>query len=231
MPVCVCSGAIDSTEVQGLLIGLQLAGDGGSSSSVDRDTMEYLFKEFDVNGDRSITLEEFNAALGRWVDERIASAATGGRYSQMLDPRQGGAAATVLADLPFDDLAALQVCGVRVSWVDGQEGRHVFASSAVWLPHTHTVCVCQQAGIHRLNCCQLPHCCVLCVALCCLQETALELEGEAADEAAEEVEGDEGGPLSAKDILVRAVIKMGAGIALCAVFSDPLVDALTNLSR
>jgi hypothetical protein len=101
--------------VQGLLIGLQLAGEGSSSgsSSVDRDTMEYLFKEFDVNGDRSITFDEFNAALGRWVDERMTNAATG-RYSQMLDPRQGGAAATVLADLPFDDLAALQVragCG------------------------------------------------------------------------------------------------------------------------
>lgn len=64
----------------------------------------------------------------------------------------------------------------------------------------------------------------------CLQETAAELEGEAADEAAEEMEG-EGGPLSTRDILVRAVAKMGAGIALCAVFSDPLVEALTNLSR
>lgn len=41
----------------------------------------------------------------------------------------------------------------------------------------------------------------------------------------------EGGPLSTKDILVRAVAKMGAGIALCAVFSDPLVEALTNLSK
>jgi hypothetical protein len=38
-------------------------------------------------------------------------------------------------------------------------------------------------------------------------------------------------PLSTKDILVRAVVKMGAGIALCVVFSDPLVEALTNLSR
>lgn len=134
----MCSGAIDSTEVQGLLIGLQLAGDGSSSSSVDRDTMEYLFKEFDVNGDRSITLDEFNAALGRWVDERISSAGTG-RYSQMLDPRQGGAAATVLADLPFDDLAALQVRGV--SPVDG-EGIDTCYSGAEWLPHT--VCVKHQ---------------------------------------------------------------------------------------
>jgi Ca2+/Na+ antiporter len=62
------------------------------------------------------------------------------------------------------------------------------------------------------------------------QETAIELEAEAADEAAEEMEG-EAAPLSTKDILVRAIAKMGAGIALCAVFSDPLVEALTNLSR
>jgi hypothetical protein len=70
--------------------------------------------------------------------------------------------------------------------------------------------------------------------LCCLQETAAELEAESADTAAEELNeaGGEGGqPLSARDILQRAVAKMGAGIALCAVFSDPLVEALTNLSR
>lgn len=73
--------------------------------------------------------------------------------------------------------------------------------------------------------------------MCCLhptkcQETAAELEGEAADEAAEEMEGEEAAaPLSTRDILIRAVAKMGAGIALCAVFSDPLVDALSNLSR
>jgi hypothetical protein len=67
-----------------------------------------------------------------------------------------------------------------------------------------------------------------------LQETAAELEAESAQEAAEEL-GEAGGPggqpLSARDILMRAVAKMGAGIALCAVFSDPLVEALTHLSR
>jgi Ca2+/Na+ antiporter len=69
---------------------------------------------------------------------------------------------------------------------------------------------------------------------CVLQETAAELEAESEQQAAEELEeaGGEGSqPLSAKDILSRAVAKMGAGIALCAVFSDPLVEALTNLSR
>lgn len=114
------SGAIDSMEVQGLLMGLQLAGPSGSGSGstsageVDKDTLEYWFKEFDVDADRRITFEEFRAGLGRWVDEKMTAAqggrgAGGGWYSSMLDPRQGGAAATVLADLPFDDLAALQV--------------------------------------------------------------------------------------------------------------------------
>jgi len=108
------SGAIDSMEVQGLLMGLQLAGPGPSASGstsageVDKDTLEYWFKEFDIDADRRITFDEFRAGLGRWVDEKM-TAAQGPRYSSMLDPRQGGAAATVLADLPFDDLAALQV--------------------------------------------------------------------------------------------------------------------------
>jgi hypothetical protein len=44
-------------------------------------------------------------------------------------------------------------------------------------------------------------------------------------------EGAAAPPLSSRDILVRAVAKMGAGIGLCALFSDPLVEALTHLSR
>lgn len=64
-----------------------------------------------------------------------------------------------------------------------------------------------------------------------LQETAADLEAESAADAADELEGQPAQPLSRKDILVRAVAQMGAGIALCAVFSDPLVDALTHLSR
>lgn len=61
----------------------------------------------------------------------------------------------------------------------------------------------------------------------------LELEGESPDEAAGDLEGggaDEA-PLSTREILLRAAGKMGGGIALCAVFSDPLVEALTNLSK
>lgn len=74
---------------------------------------------------------------------------------------------------------------------------------------------------------------LLCAAwLWVLQETAAELEGESPQDAAEELdEAEAPAPLSSRDILIRAVLKMAAGIALCAVFSDPLVDALTNLSR
>jgi hypothetical protein len=76
----------------------------------------------------------------------------------------------------------------------------------------------------------------LLLLLLLLQETAAELEAESAGVAADELEeaaglGEGGQPLSGRDILLRAVAKMGAGIALCAVFSDPLVDALTHLSR
>ncbi|WIA37902.1 hypothetical protein OEZ86_001279 [Tetradesmus obliquus] len=170
------SGAIDKGEVQGLLLGLQLA--GGSTEVPDQDTMDYWMKEFDANYDGRISFDEFNSALGRWVDEKLTSVESSagggngfaGRYSALLDPHGGGPAASLLEDLPPDDLAALQ-------------------------------------------------------------ETAAELEAESAADAADELEGQPAQPLSRKDILVRAVAQMGAGIALCAVFSDPLVDALTHLSR
>lgn len=47
--------------------------------------------------------------------------------------------------------------------------------------------------------------------------------------------GEEGGgggeALSRQQILVRAGALLAGGVALCAVFSDPLVESLTNLSR
>jgi hypothetical protein len=74
-------------------------------------------QEFDANYDGRITFDEFNTALGRWVDEKLtsSSAAAGGgngfagRYSALLDPRHGGPNASLLEDLPPDDLAQLQV--------------------------------------------------------------------------------------------------------------------------
>jgi hypothetical protein len=176
------------------------------------------------------------------------------RYSQMLDPRQGGAAAAVLADLPFDDLAALQVRSVFGGREGGGKGgklqghkRPPVAFKA--MRRSSRFVTVEVAALEMGGPCEVKvtvggsgpgpgstcssdtsfdgWCCLL---SCDVQATAAELEHEAADEAAEEMEG-EGQPLSRKDILVRAVAKMGAGIALCAVFSDPLVEALTNLSR
>jgi hypothetical protein len=43
--------------------------------------------------------------------------------------------------------------------------------------------------------------------------------------------GEGGVPLTRAQIITRAVLTMGAGIALCALFSDPLVEALTTFSR
>jgi hypothetical protein len=82
-----------------------------------------LPQEFDANTDSRISFDEFNSALSRWVEEKItvttqslsdaeANGARGllpgGMYSSMLDPSTTAATA-VLADLPPDDLAALQV--------------------------------------------------------------------------------------------------------------------------
>lgn len=64
-----------------------------------------------------------------------------------------------------------------------------------------------------------------------LQAIASEIKAdEAAVEELEEEEG-EGPPLTASQIALQSAIKLGAGVTLCAAFSDPLVDALNNLSK
>lgn len=77
-------------------------------------------QEFDTNADAQISYEEFDTALTRWVSEKLTSTAAAGgggvqgfqqRYEQLMDPRSGGAAAAVLADLPTEDLEQLQVGG------------------------------------------------------------------------------------------------------------------------
>lgn len=67
----------------------------------------------------------------------------------------------------------------------------------------------------------------------CLQATAAALEAESEDEAAEDMGEGQGGaaPLTRRQIALQATLRMGAGIVLCAVFSDPLVEALSGLSR
>jgi hypothetical protein len=72
-------------------------------------------QEMDLDRDRLITFDEFYACLQRWVDEKLAATAAAqgqGRVSALLDPRRGGAAAALLADLPAEDVAQLRVCGL-----------------------------------------------------------------------------------------------------------------------
>ena len=82
-----------------------------------------------------------------------------------------------------------------------------------------------------------------------LQATAAAVDAEPEDEAADDMEGPAGGPVTTKDIVTQATLRydsvcgigrvnshdmyvdrLGGGIAMCAVFSDPLVEALTTLS-
>lgn len=59
-------------------------------------------------------------------------------------------------------------------------------------------------------------------------------QGPAAEEAEEEEDEEEGeGEAEATDgaLALRAAAKLAAGVALCAVFSDPLVGALGRLSE
>ena len=80
--------------------------------------------------------------------------------------------------------------------------------------------------------------------LAALRATAAAVEAEPADDAAEDMrgggdgdgergEGGEGGgeALSRTGILVRAGAMLAGGVALCAAFSDPLVEALARLSK
>lgn len=65
-----------------------------------------------------------------------------------------------------------------------------------------------------------------------LQETAAGLNAEEEAEVADDIEaqGSEEGPVTTRDIAIQSTVRMAMGIALCAVFSDPLVDALTHVS-
>lgn len=70
-------------------------------------------QECDINNDSMITKDEFFNAISRWVQEKLATAATatagGSSYRSLVDPRRGGATASLLTDLPEDDLLQLQV--------------------------------------------------------------------------------------------------------------------------
>ncbi|GBF88403.1 hypothetical protein Rsub_01115 [Raphidocelis subcapitata] len=171
------SGSIDAAEVQALLLGLQLGGENGPPGlSADRETTAAFFAEMDLDNDSQITFQEFERCMQKWVAAKLAAAAGAGgdgAFTSLLDPRQGGATAALLADLPPADIAQLRA-------------------------------------------------------------TAAAVEAEPPDEAAEDMAGEEGQggvALPRSQLLLRAGAMLAGGVALCAVFSDPLVESLTNLSR
>lgn len=71
----------------------------------------------DVNLDAQISFDEFHDCLSRWVDEKLRVHASNngqggkgsGHYSALLDPHEGGPMASLLADLPPEDLKQLRV--------------------------------------------------------------------------------------------------------------------------
>lgn len=126
-------------------------------------------QEFDANYDGRISFDEFNSALGRWVDEKLTSvesAAGGGngfagRYSALLDPHGGGPAASLLEDLPPDDLAALQV-GCSRGW-RGEQKLSAGGSIMGWASLASTDTPAMQ--LLSWPCCmQLPRPCTACDA-------------------------------------------------------------------
>jgi hypothetical protein len=117
------SGSIDTAEVQALLLGLLLGGEGAPSGlSADREAVDAWFAQMDLDADRQITFPEFELCLSKWVAEKLAAAAEvtggGGAFTSLLDPRQGGAMAALLADLPAADVAQLRVGAPR--WGGGK---------------------------------------------------------------------------------------------------------------
>ena len=59
-------------------------------------------------------------------------------------------------------------------------------------------------------------------------ETSEEDEDDAEDEAEDEKKDKEA--MTRKKLITKAVLMLLAGTAVCAVFSDPMVDAVSNFS-
>jgi Ca2+/Na+ antiporter len=202
------SGHIDAAELRALLLGLQLGGGAsGDDTSADspqtKEAIEFFWREMDVDGSSTVCRDEFAAALQVWVDEKLrtqaqaqaqAQAATSSGSSSdglkppraaradawrsLLDPRQGGANAALLARLPEDDLEQLR------------RDAEAYATE--------------------------------------------EAEDEEDDE--QEGHGGSGGAgatteLSRSAIVAKSAAFLAGGLGLCAVFSDPLVEALSHLAE
>lgn len=158
-------------------------------------------QEMDFDGSRQVTFDEWATALERAVAEKLESAA-----GQM--GAEGGGAVGVTPR-----------AGALTRLLDPRRGGATAALLAELPPDD----------------------------IAQLRETAAAVEAEPADEAAEDIVGGEGGggggeggegggggggvALTRPQILVRAGAMLAGGVALCAVFSDPLVESLSNLSK
>lgn len=197
------SGTIDGAELRALLLGLQLGagggpGDGaggdqkGEDSAQTKAAIEFFWAEMDADGSATVCREEFAAALQRFCNAKLETQAQAGgggggggaagrrrppradAWRALLDPREGGANAALLARLPEDDLERLR-----------RDAEELGAEEA---------------------------------------------EDEEDEEGGEGEGGSSSGELSRSAIVTKAAAYLAGGLGLCAVFSDPLVEALSHLA-
>ncbi|KAK9842030.1 hypothetical protein WJX81_004927 [Elliptochloris bilobata] len=166
-------GCIDPGELRALLVGLELpseAGPGGAGR--DGDNLGFWMRELDADRSSGIDVDEFHAALSRWVREKRKEANRGS--------------------------------GARRFWRRGMQPAVAAAAD--------------------------PHAFLLEAAPLASPPLASGVPGAGAAE--DEDDADEDGEADASDsaLVLRAAAKLLAGVALCAVFSDPLVGALGRLS-
>ena len=63
------------------------------------------------------------------------------------------------------------------------------------------------------------------------EETTSDEEDEAEDEAEDEKKEEDKEKMTTKKLVTKAVLMLLAGTIVCAVFSDPMVDAVSNFSK
>ncbi|KAI8469986.1 MAG: hypothetical protein J3K34DRAFT_422230 [Monoraphidium minutum] len=189
------------------------------SGRINRSTLRQLFDEFDVDGSGSIDAAEVRALLrGLQLGEGLAlDRASTDLWFQEMD-------ADADAAITFDEFFATLSRWVAEKLAEapgGGGGGRPGGYSELLDP--------RRGGPTAALLADLPP-----EDLAQLRATAAAVEAEPADEAAEDMApgGGEGGEvLDRSRLLLKAGALLAGGVALCAVFSDPLVESLTNLSR
>ena len=72
---------------------------------------------------------------------------------------------------------------------------------------------------------------MLCTSRDHSEETTSDEEDEAEDEAEDEKKEEDKEKMTTKKLVTKAVLMLLAGTIVCAVFSDPMVDAVSNFSK